>query len=253
MADYSVRKSVTLVNSAQTDIDSAKGIARKIFETYDRDRSTILENYEITPLLQDVYKSMNRNFTPSKLDVESYAKVLDRNGDGRVTLQDVEALCIRYLVGEDALSRSQVNPGGYAQESESVKRSGYNDYGLSGSRTYEISTNVYQSGEYSKKAGYGTDLKSSGQIKVVRKTQLAQIRAIFDRFDADRSGYIDERELRVLLEETYKILGVQRTITDYDVQTYLNLADTNRDGKVSYPEYETIVVRSLEKNGITLE
>jgi len=251
-----VRRSVTLQNSVQTDIDSAKAIARKIFETYDRDRSTVLENHEISPLLQDVYKSMNRNFTPSKLDVESYAKVLDRNGDGRVTLQDVEALCIRYLVGEDALNRSQA-AGGYLQDAgETVKRSGYgyNDYNLSGSRTYEVNVSSTQGGEYAKRAGnLPSELTGSGQIKVVRKTQLDEIRRIFERFDADRSGFIDERELKSLLEETYRVLGVQRNITYEDVASYLNMVDSNKDGKVSLPEYETIVIRSLEKNGIILE
>eukprot|EP00330_Aristerostoma_sp_ATCC50986_P002714 CAMPEP_0114589634 /NCGR_PEP_ID=MMETSP0125-20121206/12041_1 /TAXON_ID=485358 ORGANISM="Aristerostoma sp., Strain ATCC 50986" /NCGR_SAMPLE_ID=MMETSP0125 /ASSEMBLY_ACC=CAM_ASM_000245 /LENGTH=86 /DNA_ID=CAMNT_0001786635 /DNA_START=89 /DNA_END=352 /DNA_ORIENTATION=- len=84
---------------SSTEIQSAKAVARKIFELYDKDRSSNLENYEIGPMMQDAYKCMNRNFSPSKLDVESYAKILDRNGDGKVTLADIEALCIRYLCG----------------------------------------------------------------------------------------------------------------------------------------------------------
>ena len=253
--DSYIRKSVTLNTSAQSDIESAKAIARKIFEIYDRDRSTVLENHEISPLLTDVYKSMNRNFTPSKLDVESYARVLDRNGDGRVTLQDVENLCIRYLVGEDAVNRSQAAgytstgvAGGYLQEGgETVKRSGYGgDYGLTGSRTYEESV---------KRAGAQGDLRASGsgQIRILRRSQLEEIRRIFNRFDADGSGFIDETELKALLEETYKVLGVNRPITRDDVSSYLTMVDTNRDGKISPQEYEEIVIKSLEKNGIILE
>jgi len=254
-----VRRSVTLVNSVQTDIDSAKAIARKIFETYDRDRSTVLENYEIQPLLQDVYKSMNRSFTPSKLDIESYARVLDRNGDGRVTLQDVEALCIRYLVGEDALTRSQVGQyGGYQEGGESVKRSAYggDQYG---SRTYDLGAS-HQHGEQAKKAGApggpGGDVRQSGSygntVKTLRRTQLEEARRVFDRFDADKSGFIDERELKALLEETYRILNVNRVITQEDVTSYLHMVDTNRDGQISPQEYEVIVIRSLERIGIIL-
>jgi len=252
--DSYIRKSVTLNNSAQSDIESAKAIARKIFEIYDRDRSTVLENHEISPLLTDVYKSMNRNFTPSKLDVESYARVLDRNGDGRVTIQDVENLCIRYLVGEDAVNRSQAagytsTAGNYLQEGgETIKRSGYGgDYNtLSGSRTYE---------ENVKRAGAQGDLRASGsgQIRILRRTQLEDIKRIFNRFDADGSGFIDETELKALLEETYKVLGVNRPITRDDVSSYLQMVDTNRDGKISPQEYEEIVIKSLEKNGIILE
>jgi len=247
--DSYIRKSVTLNTSAQSDIESAKAIARKIFEIYDRDRSTVLENHEISPLLTDVYKSMNRNFTPSKLDVESYARVLDRNGDGRVTLQDVENLCIRYLVGEDAVNRPQgtYTAGGLQETGETIKRSAYGtqDYGLTGSRTYE---------EQVKRAGAQGDMRASGsQIRVLRRTQLEEIRRIFNRFDADGSGYIDEAELKALLEETYKVLGVNRVITREDVTSYLTMVDTNRDGKISPQEYEEIVIRSLEKNGIILE
>ena len=273
--DSSVRRSVTLVNTAQTDIESAKAIARKIFETYDRDRSTILENYEISPLLQDVYKSMNRSFTPSRLDVESYARVLDRNGDGKVTLQDIENLCVRYLVGEDALTRSQTNfaanANSYLHEGtgETVKRSGYGGYNdsYSGTRTYEVNASNSHHGEYAKKAGAppggdvrasNTNLSASGtnygtQIRVLRRTQLEEIRRIFDRFDADRSGYIDESELKSLMEETYRILGVNKTFSHDEVQSYLNQVDTNRDGKISPQEYETIVIRALERAGIVFE
>ena len=262
--DSYIRKSVTLNNSAQSDIESAKAIARKIFEIYDRDRSTVLENHEISPLLTDVYKSMNRNFTPSKLDVESYARVIDRNGDGRVTLQDVENLCIRYLVGEDAVNRSQAAgytstgvAGGYLQDGgETVKRSAYGqDYGnLTGSRTYENSGS-HLGGEQVKRAGAQGDLRASGsgQIRILRRTQLEDIKRIFNRFDADGSGFIDEAELKTLLEETYKVLGVNRTITRDDVTSYLTMVDSNRDGKISPQEYEEIVIRSLEKNGIILE
>ena len=279
--DSSVRRSVTLVNTAQTDIESAKAIARKIFETYDRDRSTILENYEISPLLQDVYKSMNRSFTPSRLDVESYARVLDRNGDGKVTLQDIENLCVRYLVGEDALTRSQTGFGGntnsYLHEGtgETVKRSGYGGYNDSyvgagattNTRSYEVNVNNSHHGEYAKKAGApqggdvrasNTNLSASGtnygsQIRVLRRTQLEEIRRVFDRFDADRSGFIDENELKSLMEETYRILGVTKNFSHDEVQSYLNQVDTNRDGRISPQEYETIVIRALERAGIVFE
>jgi Ca2+-binding EF-hand superfamily protein len=50
-------------------------------------------------MIVDAYKSFNRVFSPSRADIESYLKVLDRNGDGRVTIQDLEELCNKYLTG----------------------------------------------------------------------------------------------------------------------------------------------------------
>ena len=48
----------------------------------------------------DAYKSINKQFTPSKYDVETLVKVLDRNGDGKVTIKDLEDLVVKLMCGE---------------------------------------------------------------------------------------------------------------------------------------------------------
>lgn len=50
-------------------------------------------------MMVDAYRGMSKGFNPSKSDVDTYVRILDRNGDGKVTLQDMEALAIKYLVG----------------------------------------------------------------------------------------------------------------------------------------------------------
>lgn len=84
-----------------SDLDNARAIAKRIFDTYDRDRSGVIEPYEIGPMMSDAYKTINKAFSPSKADIDSYIRVLDRNGDGKVTLSDVEQIVIRFLLGED--------------------------------------------------------------------------------------------------------------------------------------------------------
>lgn len=86
-----------LVNSGLTDKEGSKQVARRILETYDRDRNGVIDSIEVVPMIVDAYKSFNRVFSPSRADIESYLKVLDRNGDGRVTIQDLEDLCAKYL------------------------------------------------------------------------------------------------------------------------------------------------------------
>ena len=88
-----------LTNAGLTDLEGAKNVARKMLDTYDRDRNGTVDSIEVVPMIVDTYKSFNRVFSPSRADIEGYLKVLDRNGDGRVTLQDLEDLCARYLVG----------------------------------------------------------------------------------------------------------------------------------------------------------
>lgn len=48
----------------------------------------------------DAYKSINKMFTPSKYDTETLITVLDRDGDGKVTLADVEKMVMKLMVGE---------------------------------------------------------------------------------------------------------------------------------------------------------
>ena len=42
-------------------------------------------------------------------------------------------------------------------------------------------------------------------------------------------------------------------VTREDVKTWLDMTDTNRDGKVTLDEYENLVLRSLAKAGFKIE
>lgn len=50
----------------------------------------------------DAYKSINKLFTPSKYDIDTLIKVMDRDGDGKVSLADVENLVVKLMCGERA-------------------------------------------------------------------------------------------------------------------------------------------------------
>jgi len=106
-------------------------------------------------------------------------------------------------------------------------------------------------GETIKRSGAGETLTRSSVLG--QKGRFSSIRRVFDKYDQDRNGFIDDGELKILMEETYKILGANKVINSSDIQSYLSLVDTNKDGKVSYPEYEDIVVRALAKINVKLE
>lgn len=89
--------STVLINSGLTDYDGAKNVARRIIDTYDRDRNGFIDSIEVVPMIVDAYKSFNRVFSPSRADIDSYLKVLDKNGDGRIDLKDLEDICNKYL------------------------------------------------------------------------------------------------------------------------------------------------------------
>lgn len=51
-------------------------------------------------MLSDCYRAMNKGFNPTPTDVASYARVLDRNGSGRILLADIERLTSKYFGGQ---------------------------------------------------------------------------------------------------------------------------------------------------------
>jgi len=175
--DASLRRSD--VYSGMNEIEYAKAVARKMFENYDKDRSNTIDSHEITPMMQDVYRGMRDTYFPTKSDIEGYSKVLDRNSDGKVTLADLEALCIKYLVGPSALStQSTVSPNKYGESSKKSYLPGsylsqspdrvYDAYGAPNARGFDASPTrreadkkSYTPGEYLNRSIYGDDLKRS--------------------------------------------------------------------------------------------
>ena len=58
-------------------------------ETYDRDRNGNIDSIEVVPMIIDLYKTFNKVYSPSRADIDAYLRILDKNGDGRVTMQDL--------------------------------------------------------------------------------------------------------------------------------------------------------------------
>ncbi|EGR28586.1 hypothetical protein IMG5_172600 [Ichthyophthirius multifiliis] len=84
-----------------TDIQGAKQVAKSIFELYDKNGSGEITSSEIFGMMKDAYKDMGKGFNPTKADTDTYFDVLDNNKDGKITLQDLEDLAIKYLVGNN--------------------------------------------------------------------------------------------------------------------------------------------------------
>lgn len=190
------------------DISEAKEAARQLLQKYDSNHNGLIDHPEVSPMLSDAYLAINKGFSASQGDVESYHRALDQNRDGRVTLEDIEAIAIKYLVGNKP-------------------------------RPVRV--------EVTKKAGIGRTLTSEAQHR------LDVARRLFKRFDTDGSNYIEEKEVGKIIKESYKIMGMESfTPSLEDVQVWMQMTDSNRDGKVSLEEYEALVIKSLENAGIKI-
>jgi len=190
----------------------ASQVAANLMKTYDTNSSTALENNEVSAAQIDAYKALGRVFVPTQFDIAGYGAVLDANTDGKVTQYDLQKVAERYIGLWTGLHGTV--------KTETVKRAVR--------RTEE-------------------DLKRSELRK-----QISFIKKIFEKYDADKSGYIGAEEVTSLLEDTYKIMGINRTFTQDDVRSFMKMMDKDLNGKVTYPEYEECIINSLMKKGISV-
>lgn len=191
----------------------ARTVAANLMRTYDVNASTALENSEVASAQQDAYKAFGRVFVPTQFDVAGYGSTLDMNHDGRVTQADLERICERYIGMWAALYPAPV------KRVEEVKKS---------------------------------SLPTDEMRKSTFRKQFEFIRRLFEKFDVDHSGYIGAEEVKALLEETYKVMGITRSFNLEDVASFMKMMDKNIDGKITYDEYEDCLIKSLNKRNINI-
>jgi hypothetical protein len=58
--------------------------------------------------------------------------------------------------------------------------------------------------------------------------------------------------VRGLIGETYKQMGMSVNVSDDDVRGWMEMTDTEGQGKVTLAMYENLVLRSLVKSGVQI-
>ena len=48
-----------------TDLEGARQVARRLFDTYDKGRKGVITNVDCVPMIVEAYKSFNQKFLPS--------------------------------------------------------------------------------------------------------------------------------------------------------------------------------------------
>lgn len=81
--------------------------------------------------------------------------------------------------------------------------------------------------------------------------EYRRARILFDQFDEDKDGYLDENELSKLLKATYEgITHPERSPPDEWTQYYHEIMNSARSGKVSKEEFEIFSFRALKSRNI---
>jgi Ca2+-binding EF-hand superfamily protein len=66
--------------------------------------------------------------------------------------------------------------------------------------------------------------------------QLRQaIDAIFNKYDADQSGTLEDNEIFTLINDAFKSLGRNKQVSQQEVRQFIQAIDKNGDGKIAKP------------------
>jgi Ca2+-binding EF-hand superfamily protein len=68
---------------------------------------------------------------------------------------------------------------------------------------------------------------------MIAKKRLDVARRLFLKFDEDKSGYLTEEEIPYILQETYREMGQNFNPSREDVQSYMRMVDSDKDGKIT--------------------
>ena len=198
------------------DDGGVKSVTASLLQQYDKRNTGTLEGPQIGDLLKDVYKILGESFFPKPEDIEGMTRVLDINKDGRVTSDDLEAVCQKFLGKKGGFSSAPVVRRGGEQEKRSAMRE--------------------------------DDDEKPVPPEVEFARQIGDARKIFERFDTDKSGFLEEDEIPKVLQETYEKIGMKKTIDARQVKSYISALDHNKDGKVSMDEFIKVLIDNLVRD-----
>jgi Ca2+-binding EF-hand superfamily protein len=76
--------------------------------------------------------------------------------------------------------------------------------------------------------------------------QLRQaIDAIFNKYDVDHSGTLEDNEIFALINDAFKSLGRNKQVSQQEVRQFIQAIDKNGDGKIAKPELFEILKKLI--------
>ncbi|KAL4493640.1 hypothetical protein ABPG72_004133 [Tetrahymena utriculariae] len=208
-------------------------VARQQFAKFDTDKSGNLDSKEVYNLIVETHQLIGtQKDTPSEEEVKYYIELADTNKDGVISIQEYEDLFLMNLKknGKVVIQYRLVNN---KETCEKLSDEEYLEQMQSSAR--QVSQNFII------KNVYHDDAES--KLSIAKRQFIEQ--------DKDKNGKLDQEEVANLINTTFANTGVQGyKATPEDVKLFLQQVDTNKDGKVSFEEYEKYVIYCLKKAGI---
>lgn len=191
----------TAINFPLASKEEIKLLVANFLQTFDQNRDNYLDRSEVMQMFPKIYKGFQQD-----KGMEALYSIWDVNNDGKVDVSDIEAICRRYLLGENNF----VAPPRQEKAKKKV---------------------------YSRQAQQSLDVA----------------RRLFRQFDQDKTGTLELPEVKKLMAESYKSMGMEFNPSDEEAKSFMSLIDQNHDGLLHIEDYEVYVLKSLEEAGIKIE
>lgn len=107
---------------------------------------------------------------------------------------------------------------------------------------------IYRSDEYM--VIYNDVLTRLGPKRI--DEELSRARKLFQKYDTDRSGYLERNELSPIIKDSYRLLGKQVNPTQEEIDEYMRMMDISGDNLVSIEEFELHILKSLQHRKLHL-
>ncbi|RDD43054.1 Calretinin [Trichoplax sp. H2] len=242
-----------------------------IWRQYDQDHNGYIESQELQQFLKDLIKEgINKEVNDNDKEFKRYKNDLlefcDSNNDGRIEMEElalvlpVEENFLRQFRRSSELSASDfmkvwhhydADNSGYLEEDEmkglvrDVLRRGKDSVSLTDVENYTRGAlEVFDLNNDGK-----LDLKETQMMLPVEdnfflqfgtKTKLSrkEFQSVFNHYDKDNNGYIEDYELEGLLKDLVQVDGKDMTVRVIErlKKDLLSLCDRNKDGRLQMDE-----------------
>ena len=239
----------SLLNGVNLSLDSTKrstasytvsakeseNVARRVFHYYDKRRTGHLDNQAIADMLRDLYKGIITDYVPSPAEIDGLRRVLDKNGDGHVTIDDVHSKVVKHLCVDNIHPVDGYYP--YAQQTIKLDQN-----------PLLFESNFGRASQ----VGPLTTLYDQVHTKGSLEDEAVFARKLFDKYDANKSKTLERNEILSIIIDTFKYLNRDTLPSKEDVDLYLGMMDGNGDRKISLSEFETFFLRAAKRRNIVV-
>lgn len=199
----------------------ARKMARLMFEYVNPDNKPCLEEKEVLEIFKLAYLGIRTDASVTLDEIDSYLSFHGgRQLQGKMTYEEFEEMVVRFLTLSENAKLVELN-----KKREHMRI-------------------------------YKDSLKEELNQKIGAEAVESEVRygmGLFDKYDLNRNGYLEDFEIPRILIDTYEAMKVEYSPTAEDVQNYIRMMDIDEDGKISRTEYELFLLQALHNRGVKVD